>query len=281
MITRRSLLPFAAAGLLTFMPPHDAEANLPASAITELSVALYAIYTTSDPLCQTGLIATVPVTETPVPTNLADSPTLGTGPLPEGGIACVVIVIQNHLMLAWAPGDYTGVSHFGTSSWSDSSCNAGGSEGPLLFCADTPGSPAWPPQILNDLTAAGVEPATDCSGAGDPTVAIPLYLSAASKCIGEVLADTAIGGECDWALNTDVTPEGYRSNDIGQAPTKMDDPLHGVHIDALPAGSTRFKFIVDPTPMVGGNSTDSCGGLNPPRFSFVPLDGDASSDASM
>ncbi|HTM44146.1 MAG TPA: hypothetical protein VL137_04280 [Polyangiaceae bacterium] len=274
-MTPSRLLPAVAAGMYLLMATsHKVNANLPANAINEVSMPLYGIYTTSDPLCQTGLVATLPIKSQPTLTNLAESPTLGTGPLPEHGIACVVIVAQDRFMLGWSAGTYTGTSHFGTSTFDDANCNAGGSEGPLMMCNDSPLAPTWPAQILDDLAAAGIAPAMDCSGAGDGTLAVPLYLSTAAKCVGEVVADTAIGGACDWSLNTNVTPEGYRSNTLSQAPTQLDDPLHGAHIDALPAGLTHFKFIADPTPTLGGNGSNSCGGLNPPRFSFVPLDSD-------
>ncbi|HEV8247332.1 MAG TPA: hypothetical protein VGP93_16250, partial [Polyangiaceae bacterium] len=153
-MTRRALSGLcAAAALVTLSAPRSVDANLPASAITELSVAMYGLYTTSDPLCQTGLVATLPLTATPTAANLAASPTLGTGDLPPDGIACVVIVVKDSFMLGWAAGSYTGTSQFGTSTFDDSNCDPGGSEGPLEMCRDSNKAPTWPQRILDDLSA--------------------------------------------------------------------------------------------------------------------------------
>ncbi len=264
----RALGLLTVAGIASILP--SARANLPASAITSLTIPIYAIYMTSDPTCQTGLVATVPLVANPTPTNMAASPELGTGPIPDGGVSCVVIVANDNLSLAWAPGTYTSQSHFGTSTFEDSNCNAGGSEGPLHLCQQdkTNTEPTWPKQVKDDLDAAGLSSKLCANGTGE---IVPLFLSSYSKCVGEVTADNSIGGGCEWSLNTSVTPEGYRSNSIWAAPTAAGDTKHGAHIDALPSTVTKFKFLIDPTPTVGGNGGTSCGGLGPPRFAFQAL----------
>jgi hypothetical protein len=243
-----------------------ARANLPASAITALTSQVYGMYTTSDATCQTGLVATLPLTATPTAVNFATAPTLGTGPIPSAGIACVVLVARGDLLLAWKAGTYTGTTKFGTSTYSDAACDGGGEER-LMGCFGKTAGAAWPAKIAADLAALGLSTTTDCSAPGGPITA--LYLSTYSKCIGEVTADNAIGGGCEWSLNTNVTPEGYRSNDLSSPPTGPADPKHGIHIDPLPAGTKKYKLVVDPVPALGGNGTSSCGGIGPPRFSFA------------
>ncbi len=260
--TRASTAAMVLAGALFCAP---AAANLPASAITALTVPVYGLYTTADPTCQTGLVATIPLTKTPTSINFATAPSLGSGPIPAGGIQCVVMVMQGDFTLGWKAGTYTGTTKFGTSTFSDANCNAGGGEH-LTGCITSTSSPTWPAQVLSDLAALGLTGATSCSGTAPPIV--PLYLSSYAKCVGEVTADNAIAGGCEWSLNTNVTPEGYRSNDPGQPPTAAGDTKHGIKITALPAGAKKYKLVVDPVPALGGNGGTSCGGIGPPRFSF-------------
>jgi hypothetical protein len=244
-----------------------ASANLPASAISALTVPLYGMYTTSDPTCQTGLVATIPLSATPTPINFATAPSIGTGPIPSTGINCVVIIVQSSISLEWKAGTYSGTTQFGSSVFNDSNCNAGGSEALGGCFGSTTDRADFPPQVQTDLAALGLTGTTDCATAGSAPI-LPLYLSTYSKCVGEVTADNAIGGGCEWSLNTNVTPEGYRSNHLHQAPTGPGDTQHGVKIEALAAGVTKYKLVVDPTPAIGGNSANGCGGIGAPRISF-------------
>jgi hypothetical protein len=263
------LAPVAAACFL--LGRTTARANLPPSAISQMKVGLYGIYTSDDATCQSGLVATVPLTAAPSDFDFAASPSLGEGPIPAGGIKCVVILLESQLTMAWRAGSYTSTTRFGTSEHPDSNCNSGGTEGPLSFCdAKSPSfsNPTFPAAIQADLERAGLAAKAKCAADGDLTAIVPLYLSSDSKCVGVVEADNAIGGGCEWSLNTSVTPEGYRSNAFEVPPTGPDDTKHGIHIDPLPAGVSSFAFVVDPSAALGGNSSTGCGGIGPPRFSF-------------
>src|SRR4051812_30294107 len=84
----------------------SAFAGLPRSALPSVQLAIYGIYTSSDPSCQTGLIATVPISATATLINLVSEPTFGTGTVPTN-INCVIIVMRNYFSATWAAGTYT------------------------------------------------------------------------------------------------------------------------------------------------------------------------------
>jgi hypothetical protein len=271
MNARHVSLALAAFAVAVVFPERSARSNLPASAISELTVRVYGMYTTADPLCHTDLVATVPLSATPKELNLAGSPSLGTGPIPADGIQCVVLVFEPRMVFTWAPGTYTTTSQFGTSTFNDSNCNAGGTLEIKGSMGCQPGKREttidWPSAIKADLATGGITAADACDAPVAPT-ALPLFLSTASACVGEVKADEAIGGDCTWTTHTDITPEGYRANTPFQAPRNQSDSAHGIKINPLPAGATKYKLLVDPTPAVGGSGGSDCGGLGPPRFAF-------------
>jgi hypothetical protein len=254
-------------------------AALPLSAFTSMVMPVYGIYTSADPTCLTGLVATVPLKVTPTDVDFVAAGAMGTGSIPTGGINCVIIVTKLKMTVKYAAGTYTSTSTFGSSTFNDSNCNAGGT---VLIDNSTststpfgcnPGKRAtkidWPAKITTDLTALGLTPATDCQTLGSGAI-LPFYLSTYSKCVGNSTVDNTIGGTCSWSNNVDINPgEGYRSNIFFQAPTATADAIHGLKINAVAAGSSSLKFVVDPTPVVGGNGGSSCGGLNPPTFSFT------------
>lgn len=270
----RNINPIFGLTLTAMLAAGSASANLPNSAITQMSLPVYGIYTTDDPTCLTNLTATVPLAKTPTDYDFAASPSLGSGKVPAGGIKCVIFVAKMSFSIKWKAGTYTGTTKFGSSTFNDSNCNNGGTETPsgAFGCESGKRSTTidWPTQIKTDLAALGLTPATDCTS-GTAKDILPLYLSTYSKCVGEVTADTAIGGDCVWttAANLAVNPgEGYRSNTLFQAPTAASDYSHGIHIDAPTAGKKKFKFIVDPSAALGGNGGSSCGAIGPPKFGF-------------
>lgn len=245
------------------------------SDITEMTMPIYGVYTTADPTCLTGLVATMPLSATPTSINFVSSAAIVRGgSLPADGVKCVIIVAKFDMTFTWKAGTYTGTTKFGTNTYQDSKCNAGGTislpasqQTAMPTCITQRSTTVtWPTKIVEDMTALGMTYKTTCNASGAPNL-FPLYLSTYSKCYGETVLDNAIGGTCAWSNNTNITSEGYRSNTIFQAPTAENDHQHGIHIDALAAGAKKFKFIVDPT--VGFGGTDSgCSAFGPPKFEF-------------
>lgn len=251
-------------------------ANLPASAVTKMAFQIYGIYTTNDPTCLTGLFATRPLSATSQEINFAAAPSLGTGPVPADGIKCLIIVAKAQYSVEWIAGSYApGVKRFGSNSYQDSNCNAGGStsysdvtETPTCQPGIRPTNIDWPQKIKDDMAALGISYATECNGSNAGNI-FPIYVSTYSKCTGETVSDNVafggIGGTCEWSLYTNVTPEGYRANTIDQAPTAADDHQHGIKLNVLSANINKYKLIIDP--LVGGTDT-GCGIDGPPKFSL-------------
>jgi hypothetical protein len=261
-------------GLSLLLVPALSFGYLPKSAITQMSMPLYGMYTTADPTCLTGLVATIPLKATPTSVNFVSGSAIGRGEIPAGGIKCIIIIAKFEMTFKWAAGTYTGTTSFGTNTYQDSGCNAGGTitisaagqNAPTCSPAQRSTTMTWPTKVQEDLAALGLTPKTNCNDAGASDL-FPLYLSTYSKCYGETALDNAIGGTCAWSNNTNITAEGYRSNLIFQAPTAENDYQRGIHIDALAAGTARFKFIVDPTVAFGGND-GGCNAFGPPKFLF-------------
>ena len=98
----------------------NAHAGISRTAITTVQFSIHGLYSTSDPTCRTGLVATIPITATPTAQNFVGSPTLGTGPIPTE-IKCVVMLVKNRMVTTWSAGTYT-TSTLGNP---DSDCNGG------------------------------------------------------------------------------------------------------------------------------------------------------------
>ncbi|MGZ3688919.1 MAG: hypothetical protein ACXVBW_11495, partial [Bdellovibrionota bacterium] len=82
-------------------------AYLPRAAITTETLKVYAVYTTTDATCQTGLVATVPMTATPVSVDFTKAIDAGAVSV-SSPINCIIMVVANSVTVGWAAGTYTG-----------------------------------------------------------------------------------------------------------------------------------------------------------------------------
>ena len=254
--------------LATLSQIEEASATIVRSGVTSAKVMLYGVYTTADPLCATGLVATVPLSTTASPFEMTQSPTIGAGQIPAGGINCVIMVMQNRFDSVVAAGTYTTTTTSGNYTYSDSACNAGFTGTKQAICNGPTNygngvvagkSVNWPAQIVTDAAAIGLTLTTTCAGTTADTIA--LYLSTASSCYGQNAKDASITG---------CIVSGNSTNNPWQAPTSTSDTAHGIHLATVPA-STSYTFVVDPTGAFGAtsnNGTPSCGNVSAPLFSF-------------
>lgn len=226
--------------------PH-AYGDIAASAISKFSFPIYGMYTSSDPTCQSGLIATVPITATPTVVNFATGTPLGSGPI-ANPINCVVFVLQNTFTVNWSAGTYSTTSTELSNTFNDSHCN-GGTSGVFLnpLPIDAGSTPSWPSQIITDLQALGLTPQT-VAIPSSPTQKeiIPLYLSSDSVCEGDLSSTTTDPASC------------YNGQDGWNPlapPTKSGD-YNGIRM-ASPNTSSQYKFVTNLNKFIGGNGSNS------------------------
>ncbi len=242
--------------LLFFLISADAYAYLAASAITNFTLKLYGMYTTTDPTCQTGWVATLPLQATPTTYNMASNPTLGTGNI-AAPTQCVAVIVSNAMTIAWAAGTYTSTTTISSTTYNDSNCNSGGSiqlgqpgsQGGICF---SPRVAAWPTQIADDMNAAGLTMTTNCPAMGAMTgnEIFPIYLSTNSAC-------------------TFVPGEGDPSNcsfDLG-LPENAGDIHDGLKMAETPAKSS-YTFINNISNLIGGYTSNLCGPVGAPAWGF-------------
>ena len=236
----------------------SAHAALPRSAVTSEAVWVYGMYTSADPFCETGLVATIPLSTTPKQIDFVLSPEIGNGPIATP-IQCVVFVMKDSIYAAWASGEYTGT----TQGNDDTPCNSGGDMTQTICRGGGEQSitVAWPSQITQDMDAVGLTPTTECPPGGtDGNAVVAVYLSPNSACTGVSSADPA---ECYDAQYGFPLYNGF------MPPTASGDTQHGFNIAVPAEGQSEYTFVMDPDQTVGGmdNST-ICANVSPPRFSF-------------
>ncbi len=256
--------------LASILATQNAHAFLAGTAITKYTLPVYAVYITSDATCLTGLTAVKAMSATPEEMDFAKTPTLGTATLPTDGIKCVVLVAKGVFAWTWAAGTYTTSSKFGTTTYADSLCNAGGTGTYTMTVAPTCQATRstvvdWPAAILTDLAAVGLTGSTNCTTTASAAL-FPIYISTHSKCVGDTVLDTAIGGTCLWSLYTAITSEGYRANMMYKAPTAEGDYQRGLKLSTPASGAASYTLKIDP--LVGGTSGSGCGISGPPIFSL-------------
>ena len=236
--------------LSAFMFPISAFAFIPSASITTMSLKVYGIYTSADPTCATGMVATIPLTSTPQTLNFAQTPTIGSGAISET-IGCVVIAIANNLSNGWAAGTYSSTS----SGHSDNVCNAGGSNTGQAICGNGGSQTvSWPQKVITDAAAVGLTLASgSCNGV--TTEVVPLILSTNSACTGNQIADAGVS-VCSGGNNNNFN-----------IPTSAGDVHNGTKLTA-PSVAGNLKFIVNPSNTLGSDGS-SCGNLAAPLFSFA------------
>lgn len=222
----------------------SSEANLSRSSITRMGTGIYGLYTSSDPLCASGFVATLPLQTTPRTVDLVNRPSFGSGRIAKR-VACVALVMRNQVNVEWSSGNYAG---------SDAVCNSGGTVNPII-CRDT-GSGAvavdWPSDISNEMTALGLTKTTSCTAGANGSEIVVVFLSTNSACTGNSVLDSATAG-CGNA-NT------FR------APTSVSDTARGVKL-SVESGRGSYRLVIDPDLSVGG-SGGSCQNVSPPKFAL-------------
>ena len=249
MKTKLSLAVVLAVALQTT----QAFATLPRSAITNMSLQLFGVYTTSDPLCQTGLIATVPLTKASSTYDMTKSPTVGAGSAPTGGIQCVILIVRNKFDAVVAAGSYEG------NLAADITCDGGVSLPDQHICKSQ--VTKFPAQVVTDAAAVGLTLQANCVGAVGTTAdseVLAMYLSVNSKCTQNSAVDTVANGCLTGGGNSIANP--------WIAPISVNDTAGGIHLTA-PAVSSSYTFVVDPSGAFGNNS-GSCQNTGAPLFSF-------------
>jgi len=238
--------------LSSFLLPVSAFAFIPAASISTMSLKVYGLYTSADPTCTAGMVATIPLSNTPQTLNFARTPTIGSGPV-SATIACVVIAIANNLSNGWDAGTYASTS----SGNSDNVCNAGGSNAGQAICGNG-GAQAigWPAKVIADAAAIGLTLTTGtCNGL--TTEVVPLVLSTNAACTGNQIVDAGIGACSGGNINN------------FNLPTSAGDVHNGTNLNA-PSAAGNLKFVVNPTDTLGSDGS-SCGNLAAPLFSFNAL----------
>jgi hypothetical protein len=211
----------------------NAHALIGRAAVSQINTQIFGVYLTSDPTCQTGLTAVVDLTATSKPFNMANSPRLGAGEVPSGGINCVIMVMKNDVQIGINAGSYPGTSN----ALPDSVCNAGKTPSPAVICHGGP-TVTWPAKITADAAAIGLTLASACPGAGSTTDVIPLYLSTFSACTGITSVDAGTPG-C-------TAPNAFNH------PTASADVSSGIKIN-YPGAAGDFTFVIDPDQSAGNN----------------------------
>ena len=235
------------------MASGSAFAYLPGSAINNLTMTIYGVYTTSDATCQTGLLATVPLSATPQTVNMTNIPNIGQGPV-ANPINCVIMVVRPTASIAWVAGTYTGT----TNTYADTQCNAGGTIASTNYCGVS--AITWPgatSQLVKDMTALGLAMPTAC--ANSATDIAPLYLSVNAGCTYNTGDPTACKSPAPGA-------DAFQPPSAGT--TTASDNAHGVKLAGITT-SMKYKFIMSPANVMGGSSGGTCSGMGTPTFSFA------------
>jgi hypothetical protein len=233
-----------------------AHATIPRDAVSGIVARIYGIYTSTDPTCESGLVQTIPLTTTPRIFNMANAPTIGSGPV-ANPIKCVVLIMQNQVEMNWLSGTYAGT----TSGNPDSNCNSGGSQTRTL-CGNAGGtvSVSWPTGILADLTRVGLTATTTCPTTPTGSEVIVIYISTNSKCTFNTAVDAAASG---------CVSGGNPAGNAFATPTTADS-TNGIKLNNPPTSAT-YRFIINPDGTVGGTSATTCGNVGPPRFGFAEV----------
>ncbi|MGZ3707638.1 MAG: hypothetical protein ACXWPM_02260, partial [Bdellovibrionota bacterium] len=171
---------------ILFLRTSGAQASLPVSSVTSFIFHLYGLYTTSDATCQTGWVATIPITATPTAVDFATAPTIGTGKI-STTVNCILFIAQNQFSYAWTGGGYsTSSTPFGGGTPNaDSACNTAGTSGNQPVMSGSSLAPVWPPStalVMTDMAAKGVIPTTTAIGIATQNEVIPIFLSVDSSC---------------------------------------------------------------------------------------------------
>ena len=241
-----------------------AQATLPKSAFSSAKMSLHAAYVSSDPTCQTGLVAILPMSKTAKEVDFANNPEIATNVtgLPSS-IKCMVWVYQNTMSVAWKAGTYTTTTNQHGSVISDSGCNSGGDS---TFIPNNPFSYSgpsitytYPEKIQTDAAAVGLTLTTTISGtaAATGTETSLAFLSTYSDCIADQEDATSLANGC--------FASGYFP-DSAIAPTAAGSKTEGIRLTEF-SGTSDITMVFDPTLMIAGTSGGSCSNYSGPKLS--------------
>lgn len=245
---------------------NQALAYLPIAAITTANMYLYGLYTTADPSCMTGLVATLPLSATAKTINMASAVTLGNGVLATS-VNCVIAVVRNYSgPYTWSAASatlvFSGTS--GTSLFSDniSACTNGGT-----VAANTSynngATVVWPTQIRTDALAVGLNLLlTVPNGTATGNEVFPIYHSVNSGCVGSAIADASTSGCVVNGVST-VNPL--------SPPIVVNDTSNGLLLTAPAASGYTYRFYFDFSSSLGATSASTCGLVTPPLQGFEKI----------
>lgn len=231
----------------------NANAVIPTAGISHFSMPVYAFYTSTDPTCQTGLTALLPMQSTPKTVDFMASTIIGTGTL-ANPINCVVLVFQNALTWNWSAGTYT----TSTGGTSDSVCNAGGSVTSNICNANVTLSTP-PAKITTDATAAGVTLSTSCPATPTGSEVVVVYISTNSLCTFVTATDT--GTACFVSGHNIANPFTAAASASS---------TNGVHLTSVPFAAGATVYMADnPAGSIGAISSTACGNTGGTVLSFT------------
>jgi hypothetical protein len=184
------------------------------------------------------------------------------GPIPSGGISCMILIMQAQAGGTWKAGNYSSSTEIPgyQSSYSDAVCNSGGTISSAQFTPCSSGkSPYWPDQITTDMKAANLTQGK-CNNDGSITDIIPLYISVNSGC--------SWGGNGSDAA-TCFAPNQMASYNLSAPPTSSGDTLNGVQLSGSVANKASYGVVVNASAFIGGiRSNSSCWFLTFPVFTL-------------
>jgi hypothetical protein len=258
-VTLATLAFFSMVGFM----PQKSQAFIPVSAVTDVEIAVYGMYTTSDASCRTGWQAVLPFNASPVNRNFAAAGgvALGTGSI-SNPTNCILMIIKNSGLFTVTPGTYTSTSN----GVSDANCNPGLSGAKRVFYGGSsyqqstgrvwPASTELPSQ---DMTAAGITQVTTFNGSETGDEIVPVYISVNSACTGSALNDPASCAAVDNAGNNSGT----------LPPNSVGDTGRGYATTAPAANQPRYKFIINLNNSIGVNGSNQCSFAAAPVMQFV------------
>jgi hypothetical protein len=234
------LLKYSLTLIFTFQSISISFAQVPRSAISKAEFVIYGIYTSADPTCQSGLVATLPLTASGRVIDFSKNAAIGKPSGFSTEINCIAIVIKSGIDITVSAGNYG----------AGNPCNPGTSSADDDYQVSNGANITWPAKITSDAAAVGLTLMT--SGSSNSNSVVPIYLSTNSICSTQ-----------DVGVGCNTFPEGFRY------PTSASNTAHGFKLDPITPDKS-YKFVFD-LENVLGDSGSGCGIAAPPIITFEPI----------
>ena len=215
---------------------------VPRTSITKAEFVIYGIYTSADPTCGTGLVATLPLTATGRTIDFSKKAAIGKTSGFSTEINCIAIVMKSGIDIDVAAGSHN----------AGTACDNGTTTVDADYNVSDGSQITWPAQIESDATAAGLTLME--SGTSTPNSVVPIFLSTNSTCS----TDLGPGSACPDFPSGFIRPLATSAS-------------NGFKLDPISPGRS-YNFIFDLNNVVGDQNEDGtvCGIAGPPRITFVP-----------